>query len=137
MVVSGTKKRKKTIDVTKGEGDMANTEWRNAKGERNGMAAKNKLEMLIKELALEEKISAKRDNSAIGGVTRSRNRPVVHNTNGERPPKTHRRNQKNTTESTELLKEWRQYKSLKRLFSKLSSIYQFNLSRYKSVFLRK
>ena len=116
---------------------MMYTEWRNAKGERNQVAAKSKLEALIEESTPKEKISAKRDNSAIGGVTGSRNRPTIRHPKGERKPKTHQRNQKNTTETKELPKEWRQYKSLKRLFSKLSGIYQFNLSRYKSVFLRK
>ena len=79
----------------------------------------------------------KEETSTREGEMISKNIPAVHNANDERQPKTHQHNQKNLIELKELPKEWRQYKSLKKLSSKLSGISQFNPSRYKLIFFRK
>ena len=97
VAVSGTKKRIRLRAITEEKGAMRNTEWKNTVGERKEVAAKRKLESLIRKPVPIKKNSVKGDNSARGGVT----------------------------------------KSLKRLSTKLLGIYQFNPSRYKSIFLRR
>ena len=64
VVVLGTKKHIRPKAITKEKDGTTNTKWRNTKGDRKEVVAKSKLEMLVGEPVLEEKISAKEDNSA-------------------------------------------------------------------------
>ena len=74
VAISETVKCTKMIEVTERRGGTANIEGRNTKREKSKADAKSKLQMLSEEPKREEqKNLTKRDNSAIRGVTGSRN----------------------------------------------------------------
>ena len=103
-------------------GGMANIVGRNTKREGSKAKPKSKLQALNEEpKPVRQEFLTKRDNSATGRVTGTRNyraKGIVKRTIV-------------TTEPEELLKV------RKRLFNKISSNYQFSLNRLKPVFLRK